>query len=87
MEAQSQGLACVATSVSGIGELIQPDRTGLLVAPDSPEELAAALQALVTDPARRSALGAAGRGRVSAEFALEANLERLARRFGLAGAE
>ena len=87
MEAQSQGLACVATAVSGIGELIEPGRTGLLVAPDSPLELAAALEGLATDPARRKLLGAAGRRRVTAEFALEANLERLARRFSVAGAK
>ena len=87
MEAQSQGLACVATTVSGIAELIENGRTGLLVAPEAPFELAAALQALIGDPARRRALGAAGRARVAAQFTLEANLEPLARRFSLAGAD
>ena len=82
-EAQSQGLACVATQVSGIPELIENGRTGLLVAPESPDELARALQALISDPARRRALGEAGRQRVHARFGLEANLGRLARRFGL----
>jgi glycosyltransferase involved in cell wall biosynthesis len=82
-EAQSQGLACVATKVSGIPELIEDGRTGLLVAPESPEAFSRALAALIADPARRAALGAAGRLRVQREFRLDANIERLARRFGL----
>ena len=86
VEAQSQGLACVATTVSAIPELIRDSATGMLVAPESPEQLAAALQTLIADPARRCALGEAGRARVAAEFALEPNLDRLARRFGLDGA-
>ena len=85
-EAQSQGLACVATSVSGIPELVEDGRTGLLVAPESPAEFARALEALIADPARRRALGEAGRLRVRAEFGLEENIERLARRFGLGAA-
>jgi glycosyltransferase involved in cell wall biosynthesis len=82
-EAQSQGLACVATNVSGIPELIEDGSTGLLVAPESPEAFSRALASLITDPARRSALGAAGRLRVQREFGLDANIGRLARRFGV----
>jgi glycosyltransferase involved in cell wall biosynthesis len=83
VEAQSQGIACVATTVSAIPELIRHAVTGMLVAPESPDQLARALEALITDPVRRHALGEAGRARVSAEFALEVNLDRLARKFGL----
>ena len=82
-EAQSQGLACIATRVSGIPELIDDAKTGVLVAPESAEELARALAALIADPARRRALGEAARARVTANFGLEANIGRLARRFGL----
>jgi glycosyltransferase involved in cell wall biosynthesis len=83
MEAQSQGLACVATGLPGIAELIEDGVTGVLVAPQSPGALAQALEALIADPARRAALGAAGRARVNAQFALEPNIERLARKFRL----
>jgi glycosyltransferase involved in cell wall biosynthesis len=82
-EAQSQGLACVATHVSGIPELIEHGATGWLVAPESADELAGALAALIADPARRAALGEAGRRRVHERFGLEANIGRLARRFAL----
>ena len=83
MEAQSQGLACVATRVSGIPELIEDDATGLLVAPGDPAALARALARLIRDPERRAALGAAGEARVRSAFAMNAGIDLLARRFGL----
>jgi glycosyltransferase involved in cell wall biosynthesis len=86
VEAQSQGLACVATRVSAIAELVRDGETGVLVDENDPEALARALETLIADPARRRALGQAGQARVAESFALESNLEPLARRFGLAGA-
>jgi len=83
MEAQSQGLACVATAVSAIPELIEHNVTGLLVAPESSTPLTHALALLIGDPARRRALGAAGQARVAEHFRLERNLDRLAAKFGL----
>ena len=82
-EAQSQALACVATRVSAIPELVQDGTSGVLVQEDDSAALAGALQALIRDPARRRALGEAGQARVRAQFTLEANFERLAARFGL----
>ena len=69
-EAQSQGLPCVATRVSAIPELIRDD-TGLLVSEADTVAFAGALQALITDPARRRALGDALRARARAAFAIE----------------
>lgn len=83
MEAQSQGLPCVATDVSAIHELIHDGATGVLVEPESPSALARALETLIADPARRRVLGEAGCARVAAEFAMQSNLTRLARKFGL----
>jgi glycosyltransferase involved in cell wall biosynthesis len=85
-EAQSQGLACVATRVSAIPELVHAGATGVLVAENDVAALAATLALLVRDPARRRVLGMAGEARVRAEFSLAGNFERLARRFGLAAA-
>jgi len=84
MEAQTQGLPCVATDVSAIHELVEPDVTGLLVAPESAGALAAALESLITDPLRRRVLGEAGRSRVTQEFGMNMNIQRLAEKFGLA---
>jgi glycosyltransferase involved in cell wall biosynthesis len=83
-EAQSQALACVATRVSAIPELVRDGQTGILVPENDAEALARALGALIADPARRRALGHAAQARVAQGFALEANIEQLARRFGLA---
>ena len=84
-EAQSQGLVCVATRVSAIPELIRED-TGVLVNEADTVAFAAALEALIREPARRRLLGDAGQARLTREFALEANFGRLAAKFGL-GAE
>ena len=82
MEAQSQGLPCVATNVSGIPELIEDGLTGLLVAPRDRDALARALARLVADPALRVRLGEAGRERTLRDFALERGIDRLVERFG-----
>src|SRR3546814_17200132 len=42
VEAQSQGLACLATRVAAIPELVDDGVTGVLVPPDNPAALAAA---------------------------------------------
>lgn len=86
MEAQAAGLATVATRVSAIPELIEDGVTGALVPPQDPKALAAALAGLIGDPARRAALGAAGRDRVRTAFGHESGLDRLAARFGLRSA-
>ncbi len=86
-EAQSQALACVASRVSGIPELIEDGVTGVLVEPQAPKELARAIEKLIREPLRRSALGEAGRRRVREKFGLEANIGRLASRFKLRTAD
>jgi len=83
-EAQSQALACVATRVSAIPELVRDGQTGLLVDADDSDDLARALETLIASPARRRALGQAGQSRVVESFALDANIDALARKFGLA---
>jgi glycosyltransferase involved in cell wall biosynthesis len=83
LEAQSQALACVATRVSAIPELVRDGETGILVDENDPEALARALETLMSDPARRRAFGQAGQARVVESFALDANLGELARKFGL----
>ena len=83
MEAQSQGVACLSTRVSAVPELITDDETGLLVAPDDPAALTAALIRLITSPGLRRRLGEAGAARVSASFDFEDTIGKLADKFGL----
>ncbi|HEV8679095.1 MAG TPA: glycosyltransferase family 4 protein [Stellaceae bacterium] len=84
MEAQSQRLACIATTLPGIAELIGDGRTGVLVPPGDPRALAAALDALIRDPALRARLGAAGEVRVRREFGMRGGIAALVALFGLA---
>ena len=78
MEAMAMEIACVSTCVAGIPELIAPGVEGLLVAPSSVEQLADAIASLLDDPARRKALGAAGRAKVLATYNLARNADHLA---------
>ncbi|MHA1565573.1 MAG: glycosyltransferase family 4 protein [Alphaproteobacteria bacterium] len=80
LEAQSQALTCIATTVSGIPELIADGTTGLLVPPQDPAALAAAIATLIADPARRNRLGAAGETRVRHDFSMTAGVADLAGR-------
>jgi len=80
MEAQSQGLACISTDVSGVPELIRDGVTGRLVPAGDAAALAGALAELIRDPSRRAALGAAGADRVRSAFDHEAAVDRLADR-------
>ena len=81
LEAQSQRVACVSTTVSGIPELIIDDVTGLLVEPRSPAALAEALSCLIADPQLRRRLADAGFERTTRGFSLAAGADALARRF------
>ena len=81
MEAQSQGLACLTTAVSAIPELIDDGATGRLVPPGAPEALAAALEALIRDPAERARLAAAGQARVRRDFQMDRGIAALLERF------
>jgi glycosyltransferase involved in cell wall biosynthesis len=83
LEAQSQGLACVATALPGIAELIEDGRTGILVTPADPKALAVALERVIRSPALRRRLGEAGEARVRREFDMCTAIGHLAERFGL----
>jgi len=61
LEAMARGLPVISTDVAGIPELVLHEENGLLVAPDSPQELAGAIERLIADPCLARALGEAGR--------------------------
>jgi glycosyltransferase involved in cell wall biosynthesis len=61
LEAMAAGVPVVTTAVGGLLELIEQDRTGMLVPVDDPRALAAAILGLVANPARANALAAEAR--------------------------
>jgi glycosyltransferase involved in cell wall biosynthesis len=71
LEAYRCGLPCVATRVSGHPEVIEPGRTGLLVAPDRPQEMAEAVLQLLDHPDGARRMGEQGRTLVETRFAVE----------------
>jgi glycosyltransferase involved in cell wall biosynthesis len=77
LEAMANALPVVATRVGGVPELVVDGETGILVEPDDPRELAAAIQELALSPERRQALGRAGARRATEHFDAEQAIGRL----------
>jgi glycosyltransferase involved in cell wall biosynthesis len=71
VDAAAAGRAVVTTDVPGCRDAIVAGETGLLVPARDPVALAAAIQELIADPARRRAFGAAGRSLAERDFAIE----------------
>ncbi|MFP4248746.1 MAG: glycosyltransferase family 4 protein [Armatimonadota bacterium] len=68
LEAAAAGTPSVATNFGGIPDAVVDGETGLLVEPDDPEALAAAIAELLEDDERRMVMGRAARDRVRDEF-------------------
>jgi glycosyltransferase involved in cell wall biosynthesis len=73
LEAMLAGLPVVASGVSSIPEIVVDGETGLLVPPDEPEALRAAVERVLADPGE---LGARGRERARSEFSIARMAER-----------
>ncbi len=81
LEAMATGLPVIATTVGGITEAIGED-AGIGVAPMDPDALAAAMNDLIGDPARRDALGKNARLRAERIFSVETMIERTMQLYG-----
>jgi len=71
LEALCRGRAVVGARAGGIPDVVRDGETGLLVDPDRPDEIAAALVRILSDRALAERLGAGGHAR-SAEWAYTA---------------
>lgn len=70
-EAAACGRAVLATRIGGIPEIVVDGQTGLLVPPDTPDELAAALRRLLAGADSRERLGRHARQRAERHFSVE----------------
>ncbi len=77
-EAMACGTPVVATTAGAFPEVIADGETGTLVPPADARALADAIEALLRDPARRLAMGAAGVRRIEQQFSWRACAERTA---------
>jgi len=60
LEAMASGTVVVATEVGGVPEFIKNEQTGILVSPEDSEEMALAIQELLSDQSRKQKLALAG---------------------------
>jgi colanic acid/amylovoran biosynthesis glycosyltransferase len=73
LEAMALGTPCVSTDVTGIGEAIRHDETGLMTVPGDVIGLADALQRLLADTTLRRRLANAARAQVERDFDIRRN--------------
>lgn len=71
LEAMACGVPVVATRVGAFEELVVAGRTGSLIAPETPDEMHAALDRWLSDDIAREAAGRAARAHVEAHHAIE----------------
>ena len=83
-EAMAAGVPIVATDVGACREVLDGGRCGLLVAPGSPEALAAGIRAVLDDPAGAQQRAAAAKERALRNFSVAAMAHAYGQELGLA---
>ncbi len=77
VEAMAAGKAVVATSTGGLPEVVDHERTGLLVAPGDPIALGRAVVSLIQNPPRLEEMGRRGVVRAKQLFDLHASVKQI----------
>jgi glycosyltransferase involved in cell wall biosynthesis len=76
LEAQATATPVIATRVGGLPEVVEEGKTGLLVDPRAPNQLAATIDELGNDATYRAQLGKSGRRAVVESYSWETMYER-----------
>ena len=71
LEGMASSLPIIATTVGEVPTVVKDGDTGILVPPEDPRRLAQAILELLRDPAKRTAMGAAGRQLVRDEYSAD----------------
>jgi glycosyltransferase involved in cell wall biosynthesis len=85
LEAMASRRAIVTCDSPGCREVIQHEKTGLLVPPRSPAAVAAAIIRLIRDPELRNRLADTARDRAEASLSQEIVIQKTLRVYGLTG--
>ena len=80
-EAMACELPCVVSDIPGARDLIEDQVTGILVSPDSPEELSFALKRLIEDESLRLQMGKAGKERIIRNFRVDDYVDKFRKLF------
>jgi glycosyltransferase involved in cell wall biosynthesis len=75
LQASCAGVPIVASRAGGIPEAVRDGENGLLVPPGDVSALRTAIDALLSDPARRRELGAGGQALMAREFSIDTMVE------------
>lgn len=71
IEAQAAGVPVIATKVGGVVEIVEHEKTGLLVLPGDPDGMAAAVMRLINEPRLCDLMTQAARIHVEKKYTLE----------------
>ncbi|EKD45975.1 MAG: hypothetical protein ACD_69C00063G0003 [uncultured bacterium] len=74
LEALSSGLPCIGTKVGGIPDILDDGKCGILVAKQSPEELADAMLKMIKDVELRIRIGEQSRERAVRNYSLQTSM-------------
>ena len=85
IEALAAGRPVVASLTGGVGDWLQDGANGIAVPPGDERALARALEELLADPSRQSAMGEAGRVLVAERFSPERHVATLEKAYARAG--
>ena len=77
MEAMASSVCVITGRLEPIDELVRDGETGLLIEPGNEQQLASAMQSLLSDDQRRTELARQGREWVQQEFSEHTNIDRL----------
>jgi glycosyltransferase involved in cell wall biosynthesis len=78
VEAMAASMSIISTNIPGVVDALEPEVSGLLVAPDDPEALSAALEKVLRDSGLRGRLACNARARYLKNFTINRTIERLA---------
>jgi glycosyltransferase involved in cell wall biosynthesis len=76
VEAMMRGTAVIASSMGGLGEIVEHGKTGFLVPPNEPHALAENLVELLSDRTKTESMGRSGRDVAEARFSLTRQCEQ-----------
>lgn len=85
LEAYAAGVPVIATPLGGLAEIVEHNRTGLVVPPNDPASLAAAMESLVIDSESALRMGRHASDYVTSEHAPDRHLHELLAHYRAAG--